>query len=110
MKVQMKKSRLQLLQLGILIASFVIAGSSHSSRAQQTTPSPSPTPGLTADQKKKISDVQDAIKGADTAITQAESRRQTASAQAGRIKSLVASKKADDAALRDLEDLTDVVG
>ncbi|MDX6498485.1 MAG: hypothetical protein QOG23_1745 [Blastocatellia bacterium] len=106
----MKNSRIILLHLIILIASFALVGSSQSSLAQDTTPAASPTPGLTADQKKKVSDVQEAIKGADSAITQAESRRRTASAHADRIKSLVASRKADDAALRDLEDLTDIVG
>jgi hypothetical protein len=96
---------------GIVAATFLLLTTSsfrHTASAQE--PTPTVTPGLSAEQKKMITNVQDAIKGADAAIQRAEDRRRTAAAHIDSIKSLTASKKADDAALRDLEDLIPVIG
>lgn len=77
--------------------------------AQEATPAATPPP-LSDEVKKKITDVQNAVKNGDAAIKRAEDRRQVADAQVNTLKKLTSSKKADEAALRDLEDLVDVVG
>ncbi|HWF89488.1 MAG TPA: hypothetical protein VN659_11670 [Pyrinomonadaceae bacterium] len=79
--------------------------------AQEPTSSPAAaaTPVLTADQKKKIADVEAAIRSGDLSIKGAEERRRSASALVDRLKALTSSKKGDQAALRDFEDLVDVV-
>jgi hypothetical protein len=82
----------------------------HAASAQEVAPAaPTPTP-LSDDVKQKIADVQTAIRNSDSAIRAAEDRRQVADAQVNRMKRLTSSKKADEAALRDLEDLGDVIG
>jgi hypothetical protein len=78
------------------------------STLQDPVPASTPVP-LTAEQKKSVADVLAAVKEADLAIANAETRRQTAAALVDTLKRLVASSKADEAAIRDLEDLIEVV-
>ena len=91
----------------VTVVAITVFTASQTAHAQE--PSPTPTPGLTAEQKKLIANVNEAVKGTDAAIQRAEDRRRTAAAQTDRIKSLIVSKKADDAAVRDLEDLIQVI-
>lgn len=75
------------------------------------TPAPTPTPAATptADQKKKISDAENAVTASRAAINNAESARRRASGHVGQLKNLSAFRAADDAAVRDMEDLSVVV-
>lgn len=71
--------------------------------AQEAT---APPPAeLTAEQKKLISAAEQAVRASSDAIVRAEATRFAAVAQARRIDKLVASKNADDATLRDFEEL-----
>ena len=81
----------------------------HPASAQEGAPVATPTP-LSDEVKQKIADVATAIQNTDSVIRGAVNRRQVADAQANTIKRLTSSKKADEAALRDLEDLGDVIG
>src|ERR1051325_11348601 len=87
----------------VTVVAITVFTASQTAHAQE--PSPTPTLGLTAEQKQLIANVNEAVKGTDAAIQRAEDRRRTAAAQTDRLKSLIVSKKADDAAVRDLEDL-----
>ena len=105
-------SRLRLFVRELFAAAILLIAltGAYSINAQQANPTPTPTPGLTAQQKKDIAAAQGAVKGANAAITRTEELRRTATAHIDSINSLVASKKFDESALRDLEDLIDVVG
>lgn len=81
----------------------------HPASAQEVAPVVTPTP-LSDEVKQKIADVQTAIQNSDSVIRGAVNRRQVADAQANTIRRLTSSKKADEPALRDLEDLGDVIG
>ena len=76
--------------------------------AQEPSPAATPTP-LSDDVKRKIADVETAIKNSDAAIKRGEERRQKADAQVNTLKRLTSSRRADEAAMRDLEDLVDLV-
>lgn len=98
----------------IFIYLFLVSGTSFATRASQANalqdPAPAPTAvPLTAEQKKSVADVLAAVKEVDLAIDHAERRRQTAAALVDTLKRLIASGKADEAAIRDLEDLIEVV-
>src|SRR5690349_13286024 len=96
--------------LALLILSVLLFVNAHAALAQDVAPPAStPTP-LSDEVKQKIADVQTAIRNSDATIKAAEDRRQVADAQVNRIKRLTSSTKADEAALRDLEDLGDVLG
>ena len=71
-------------------------------------PTATPPPGLTPEQKKLITAADDAVRESRQAILQAENKRTEAASHSRRINNLTASKTADDAALRNVEELIDV--
>ncbi len=92
----------------VLATPFDTRASHPNAALQDPAPVATPVP-LTAEQKQSIADVLAAVREADLAIANAERRRQTAAALSDTLKRLAASTKADEAALRDLEDLIEVV-
>lgn len=91
--------------LSLVLFVFLLPQSNFAQEPAATPPPP--PPGLTPEQKKLITNADEAVRAARTAILVAENKRTEALSLSRRISNLTASKTADDAALRNLEELMD---